>query len=1092
MLNLEELSEQTLYDINIKYPDVTDDDIQLKLYQKKELFDYRIKHRPDIKNYQELKAYRDLQCHMKNVTLAEQQIMLSKYFNINSSRKGILIFHGLGSGKTCTAISIAESFKKQVIQYNTKIHILVPGPTIKKSWQNELIKCTNGIYHKVSNSNDGFYDFNEFYKIMSFKGFNKRVLGEKIKNFDSDIKGKYQRDDRGDFARTTVYNRIENLSNTLLIIDEAHNITGNSYYIAIKKIINNSSNLKILLLTGTPMKNLASDIIDLINLLRPSNNQIIKSKVFNTTNVQNLNFIKGGKEYLQECIKGYVSYFKGGDDLIFAQPNYKGIVSKFLKFTKIIPCKFSNFHQKIYDRNKLERNSAIEQATNNVVNFVLPYYDIETDQIEGVNGTIGVNNVINLLKTNGSRFNKKLRLFLEKETGNNNIHNRLIYLEDNVITGAFLKEEYLHIFSTKFHKALCNINKLTSEGKGLQTAFIYSNLVTFGINMFKQILKQNGYLEFDTSTQKTTEKTIESTRCYYCGRPFIEHQTDKTKKNHAYAPAVFISVTGEDKENDNADDSKTIITNIFNSSDNYQGKYIKFVLGSKVLSEGFNMKNVGEVHILDTWFNFARMEQVIGRAIRRCSHYELSNELNPYPKVNVYKYCVTIDDNEPSSEELLYQIAEKKHILIKEIERMIKENAFDCALNYEGNRINKPEYNNCVPITFDTYDIVQLKSNEQFCSVECDYQKCSFKCSNTKLNKDFYDEKKVEYKTIPSKELDLSTYSLDLSQEITLYKQKIKNLFILKYVYTLEEIVEKIKNTVTNFDIYCAYKALDELIPQSENEFNNFIDFIIDKYNRLGYLIYVNKYYIFQPINTSENEPMNYRINQYIVLNNNITLFDYLEYNSLIIDSNIHKEINKYDFDAKKDYYLFKKEFDYVGIIDKEPNRKKNKTNDELNDIFRLRKAITIKSNKKRETGLQTYNGSVCFNSYSMSYIKTVFNKFNLQFDPKLSRSQLCNILKEHLIEQEKYNEDNITYLIIPCNHPIFPFPLNLKDRTIDIKNKLLNELKENVLLTITKNKNKSYTIMLQKTKITDKHEEFILNLGFIQKNKNNYELIVD
>ena len=53
MLNLEELSEQTLYDINIKYPDVTDYDIQLKLYQKKELFDYRMKHRPDIKNYQE-------------------------------------------------------------------------------------------------------------------------------------------------------------------------------------------------------------------------------------------------------------------------------------------------------------------------------------------------------------------------------------------------------------------------------------------------------------------------------------------------------------------------------------------------------------------------------------------------------------------------------------------------------------------------------------------------------------------------------------------------------------------------------------------------------------------------------------------------------------------------------------------------------------------------------------------------------------------------------------------------------------------------------------------------------------------------------
>ena len=58
------------------------------------------------------------------------------------------------------------------------------------------------------------------------------------------------------------------------------NITGNEYGEALKKIIKNSENLRIVLLTATPMINLADEIIDLLNFIRPQDDMIQRDKIF--------------------------------------------------------------------------------------------------------------------------------------------------------------------------------------------------------------------------------------------------------------------------------------------------------------------------------------------------------------------------------------------------------------------------------------------------------------------------------------------------------------------------------------------------------------------------------------------------------------------------------------------------------------------------------------------------------------------------------------------------------------------------------------------------------------------------------------------
>jgi len=1250
-------SDKDLYNMQFTYPREDDPHLQSKLLKKKELYKYKCSHIPEFKNYIDLKLYRDEKCSSREINLTEQQLLLSNYFNVNSIQKGLLLFHGLGSGKTCTAITIAETFKQQCIQYNTKIIVLVPGPTIKESWYNELIKCTGNIYQPYGTT-PGNYTFNEFYKIMSYKSFYRKVLGERVKS-DSNDKNKYKKDENGEYVRVINSNKLESLDNTLLICDEAHNITGNNYYDAVKKIINNSKNLKILLLTGTPMKNVATDIIDLINLLKPEDKQIKKSKIFYMDkNNDVLDFVDGGKEYLQDSIKGYVSYFKSTDPYIFALQNDIGVVSPHLKFTKIIPCKMSKFHKQLYDQINNSSSSHLEKTVNSSVNFALP--KLENDTIIPARGKEGIKQILTELKLNKTHYNLVLQKFLQEHTKIKDVPNTnlITFNNEDQITGSFLHENFLHIFSIKFAQCLRNLNELVVNQKGVKTAFIYSNLVLFGINLFKQVLLQNGYMEFKENTQKTLEYIPDHIRCYYCGRTYKEHQktggtrdkknkdnkknkltggnnetnqdsdnetdnefehnqyniqynkqtggdyddemivqlddengcvklcnveinpneftgrlrndgstddidkvlekfddTDKYYTNyrynfdfynnpfyrlnggktnkskvsskdkltdkktdkkssskysskkilggitdHEFYPACFISITGgdnqsEELENDTNEDAKKIIQNVFCDPNNAQGKYIKFVLGSKVLSEGFNLKNVGEVHILDSWFNFTRIEQTIGRGIRRCSHMAVACEDNPYPKVNVYKYCIVLDSNkgqvpEPSSEELIYQNAERKHILIKEIEHLIKENTIDCALNHSCINIHK--YEKCVPITTNNYDTVKLKEGEEFCPVECDYQKCDIKCSDPDLNK-YYDAKTDSY-NVPENELDQNEINVNIVNELSKYKQKIKSLFLFKYVYTLDELTQEfLKDNFKYFDQFYFYKALDDFIPHDENEKNNFTDILVDKFNRPGYLIYVNKYYIFQPFGMSEKEMMKYKTTLTLNINNDIGLYEYMKFNNMI-DIHIKNEENniKYDFETYKSYYLNKKEYTYVGIIDKEPNKKKSKQESELKDIFKLRKKITMNTSKKRESGLQTYNGSVCFNSYTMDEIKKVFQNLKIPFNPKLSRIELCNQVRDKLYELEKYSNDGLTYLIIPSNHPVIPFPLNLKDRVEFIKQKLIKKF-DNAIINVSskiENKKKIYIMNVKKSKDIENNEDFITELGFV-KNKDSYELTV-
>jgi hypothetical protein len=92
---------------------------------------------------------------------------------------------------------------------------------------------------------------------------------------------------------------------------------------------------------------------------------------------------------------------------------------------------------------------------------------------------------------------------------------------------------------------------------------------------------------------------------------------------------------------------------------------------------------------MEPYWNEVRIDQVIGRGVRRKSHMDLDEEDR---KVDVYRYLAVFDEEQeremngaPSTDEQIYEIALKKKLVTDEILTLMKEVSVDCMLNLKQN-----------------------------------------------------------------------------------------------------------------------------------------------------------------------------------------------------------------------------------------------------------------------------------------------------------------------------------------------------------------------------------------------------------------------
>jgi hypothetical protein len=203
-------------------------------------------------------------------------------------------------------------------------------------------------------------------------------------------------------------------------------------------------------------------------------------------------------------------------------------------------------------------------------------------------------------------------------------------------------------YSPKMEKILNNIN-LHNGKKGI----VYSQFVSGeGIAIFAKVLKVYDYLQYD----------------------FKDLGDDDINTNAKTFAVLSGDITPE---------KRTEIINIFNENNNK----IDLLLLSGALAEGIDLKRVRHVHIMEPFWNYARINQVKTRAIRYLSHQDLP-EVDR--NVQVYIYLSDYPTNTPKDKmkELttdldLYNKSINNMQIINTFITAIAESSIDCSMHYD-------------------------------------------------------------------------------------------------------------------------------------------------------------------------------------------------------------------------------------------------------------------------------------------------------------------------------------------------------------------------------------------------------------------------
>lgn len=816
---------------NFLYPHQDDPNFNSKIMSKKEFNDiiHEKKERP-------IDEYSDEICNKKIFELLPHQLFVRNYLSFNTPYNSILMFHGLGSGKTCSSITITEMMRSYLNQLGvTKRIIIVASPNVQTNFRTQLfderrLEEVNGIWNlNACTGNKFIKEINP----MSMKGLSrkdvikliKRIINksylflgqEQFANYIASIVSKYT-----DIKKQKKYLKHE-FSNRMIVIDEVHNIRITTDNPSSKKIskqlmflVENTDNLKLLLLTATPMFNNNTEIIWLLNLMNANDNRpIIKtSDVFDKDN----NLIVGedgteiGKELLIRKSRSYVSYMRGENPYFFP---FKITPSMFLTNNTI-----TQYNQPDKQMNDVEIVQPI-QYLDLYYTRVSPYqqsiYSFVIEHVKEQSKKKGIGYQLLTLPLQcltmaypNVNFDTKLEEYIEDDdddekifelpelqmmVGKRGLSNTMRYdskTKRNFEYKQDMLKKYGRIFGKdnigKYSSKISFITKNALQSDGV--ILIYSQYIDGGCIPIALALEELGFSRYGKKNNL-----------------FNVPPPEKTEYSYAMVTGDILLSPNNAKE-----------INACTSDDNKNGDIIKVLIISEAGSEGIDLKFIRQVHIIDPWYNLGRIEQITGRAIRNCSH-----KILPLKERNVEVYMhaselVTTDIE--SADVYLYRISEYKAIKIGEVTRILKESAVDCLVNKDIK-----ENLDTIDISLSSKKTLKYTVGDLSYGYTCDYMRnCNYEC-NAKVG-----------------DISLDTYNdtyITLNNDIII--NRIKELFKEGYVFSKADIIGRI-NYVKNYPLIQINSALSRLV-------NDNSEFVYDYYNNTGKIINIGLYYLYQPIN---------------------------------------------------------------------------------------------------------------------------------------------------------------------------------------------------------------------------------------------------
>jgi len=743
------------------------------------------------------------------------QKLIRDYLMIETPYRGILLYHGLGSGKTCTSIAVAES-----LMTHKKVWVLTPA-SLQQNYRSELRKCGDPIYAfeqhwrekalndqsraeaKALSISDGFLDRNgKFFVTIAGENPNYKDLPKTAQDI---IKAQIE-DIIGQRFNFINYNGLNSknidtyvpkdpaapnpFTNCVVIIDEVHNLISrivNSSDIArrLYDAIYTAADCKIVGLSGTPVINRPNEIAYLMNLLRGSIERITipfaKATTWDEEKMKTAFKALPDVDTIEfNAVKKYVLvtrnpphfrsvYNEAGDrvavqykkDVPFTPVAMDWVRSWATKMTgeigaeiavdrvtverlECLPTKFEEFASMFLEGLNIKNPLLFAKRIQGLVSYfkgaderLIPkrvdddkmlekvvmspeqfaqYLDVRFQEIKAdakkalsMNDDGGSYRVISRLACNYAVPPELKKLSKEVEGGKTEetIQEKpeiLAALKANA--AKYLSTNALEQYSPKLLRMLMNLEATRkSGGDDWPNQFVYSQYRQLeGLGVFAAILDANGWQQY-----KITNKTG-------------QWQEDEMEDKPAYA---FFS--GEEKE-EQRELMRQILNNRFENSfppslktsiEKRGKKLLCLLMATSSGAEGITLANVRHVHIMEPHWTPARHDQVIGRAIRICSHATLPLDQRTV-RVSFYLSIISpaqskgaegpnivavrksdmemkrYEGDAPvetfmSTDEYLYEKVYEKDKVNQRISVILKQSAVDCEVHRKLHSREKPQ-----------------------------------------------------------------------------------------------------------------------------------------------------------------------------------------------------------------------------------------------------------------------------------------------------------------------------------------------------------------------------------------------------------------
>jgi hypothetical protein len=875
------------------YPSLDDPNFNPKLAAFKEFADTQY----DGTIY-DIQKQADILCNAK-FELLPHQLFVKNFLSLQTPYNSLLLYHGLGSGKTCSAIGIAEEMRSYMKQLNITQRILVvASPNVQSNFRlqlfddrklklvsgsesagdaiwniescigNSLLKEINptnlkGLTReKVSTSIKRI--INQYYMFLGYGQLTNFIFSAIKKTADIENITKPQR------KKLIVKHMRELFDNRLVIIDEVHNIRLSDDNKETKKtamllmrVVKYAQNMRLLLLSATPLFNSYKEIIWLTNLmnLNDKRSTIDINDIFDADGF----FKEGGRELLTRKLTGYISYVRGENPYTFPYRIYpkdfapektfqnapyprtqmnSGVIDEPIKHLNLYLSNVGEYQRKGYDKiidllknksygtysetGQMRRMPTFENMESfgytvlqhplEALNMVYPSELLEEGEegdediiIESIVGKSGLN---------------KIMKYVEETQNYQPLRYDFEYRPEVLETyGAIFSESEIGKYSAKIAE-ICSILR-NSTG----IVAIYSQYIDGGIVPLALALEEMGFGRYSSS-------------------PVVKNLFKTPPKSMAAAERPkYVMITGDKALSPNNAADIKYVTN----SENKNGEKVRVILLSKAGAEGLDFKNIRQIHVLEPWYNMNRVEQIIGRAVRNFSHCAL-----PFAERNVEIYLhgsilPGTDGGEEAADLYVYRLAERKALQIGNVTRLMKTIAVDCILNigqtnFTVEKLVEMAANQNIELMLSTGNKkIQYKIGDRPFTEICDYMdNCNFVCSPGPSGK-------------PEKTENYTTTYLQSNQEIImsrvreLFREKASSssqLVLSNVFYERNQLIGAI-NIVKPYPLEQIFSALSRFI-RNKNEY------LVDAYGRSGRLVDKydaetdTAYYVFQPVEISD------------------------------------------------------------------------------------------------------------------------------------------------------------------------------------------------------------------------------------------------